>query len=137
VLGSAVHWESFPVPRIIDGETTVPRRELSLPDRTEILRDKSGSTIGWVLLDGDGFETPDTEIICAAISLLAPINPSSDIPRVNGQLEGNDYMDEEKIDILAVQAEEKGLGNYLRIGRGQVVKKGWLETCVRKVIRIC
>lgn len=34
VLSSAVYLESIPIPRKVEGKVTVPRRELSLPDRT-------------------------------------------------------------------------------------------------------
>tara|TARA_R110002060_G_scaffold5450_7_gene8454 strand:+ start:1153 stop:2970 length:1818 start_codon:yes stop_codon:yes gene_type:complete len=116
VLGSDVHWESIPIPRVIEGEIKYPKRQLSLPDRTEILRDESGSIVGWVLLDTDGTKISDNKITCAAVSL-------------GGQVKGFDYRSEENVDILVLQAGKEGPGSYLRIGRGRVVRKGWLRTC--------
>jgi len=78
--------------------------------------DESGSIVGWVLLDTDGTKISDNKITCAAVSL-------------GGQVKGFDYRSEENVDILVLQAGKEGPGSYLRIGRGRVVRKGWLRTC--------
>lgn len=88
------------------------------------MRDKSGSTIGWVLLDIDRKELPGNKIVCAAIGF-------SEIAAY-GRVRGYDYTNEEMVDILALQAGEPG--SYFRIGRGRVVRKGWLEACTEEKV---
>jgi hypothetical protein len=101
---------------MIDGEITFPKRQLSLPDRTEILTDESGLIVGWVLLDQDGTKISNNKMICAAVNL-------------GGQVKDSDYTSEENVDILVLQVGKEDPRSYLRIGRGRVVRKGWLGTC--------
>jgi hypothetical protein len=133
ILGSAVHWEAKPIPRVVAGVVTLSKRQLSVPDKTEVLRDKQGSIIGWVLFDTDGADTPDNQIVCAAVSLWRrsgpPVTPF-------GSVHEFDYMSEENVDVLALQVRGRSSTTYERVGRGRIVKKGWLATCSKGEVLI-
>jgi hypothetical protein len=81
-------------------------------------------------------EISNNKIICAAVSLLAQVASRADLPFVGSKVKGFDYMSEENVDILALQAGKEGFGSYLRIGRGRVIKKGWLGTCSEENVQI-
>ena len=52
ILGSSVHHESIPIPRTHSEALDIPKRELSLPPRTQVLRAKhTNKIIGWILQD--------------------------------------------------------------------------------------
>jgi Heterokaryon incompatibility protein (HET) len=127
ILGSVVHCESSPIPRQLDSNTfSISRRKLSLPYRTQVLRAQfTKEAIGWVLLDRGSYTEMQSEILCVVVCL----RKAEKIPLFGQPVMDYDYPNEQIIDfiVLEVSAEEPSV--YRRVGRGQFVAQGWIDTC--------
>jgi len=138
VLGSAVHFESQPIPRRTDDATLhIPDRKLSLPPHTQVLRDKSTrDAIGWYVSDRH-VETGEQreEILCANIKCWRATK-IPETPKASSPIQGFNYVDEENVDFIGVQVDSDSSSLYRRIGRGRIVKKGWIDSCRRKYFEI-
>ncbi|KAF2195045.1 hypothetical protein K469DRAFT_681410 [Zopfia rhizophila CBS 207.26] len=133
ILGSAVHWEPRSTLRIIRGIHEEAPRKLSIPDRTEVMKDEKGSVVGWVLLDTDDSVTADTPFFCAVIRCWRrTVQPSSSL----GVVQGFNYMDEENMDIIALKERDEKPWTYERIGVGRIVDKSWKQSCWIKAIEV-
>lgn len=133
ILGSDVHWEPRPTLRFVQGVSEEIPRKLSIPDRTEVIKDEKDSTLGWILLDTDEFITAEAPLFCAVIrrwQRTARLAPSV------GLIPGFDYMGEEYMDVLVLKDCDEKPWMYQRIGVGRIVDKNWLRCCTRQAIEV-
>ncbi|KAI5924516.1 HET-domain-containing protein [Camillea tinctor] len=137
VLGSGVHREEILVPRQGDsGSYTTVKRRLSLPQRTRVLRDeRHHQIIGWFVPDKEPpRRSSPLPLTCAAI-VRHQASGALGSPLVN-RVMGFDYSEEEVVEFVALLEVSIIKPNqqpvYERVGRGQVVRKGWLDSCTEQ-----
>jgi hypothetical protein len=132
VMGSPIHWESSIISRQGDTRaTSMPKRKLTLPLETRILRSKvQDEVIGWVLFDTEA-EQSCQEIVYAALLLWTATGKPDIISRSKYML-GYDYDHEEIVDFIALHLYEESPPAYKRIGRGRIVKSRWMATCTEQ-----
>ncbi|KAF8858358.1 HET-domain-containing protein [Acephala macrosclerotiorum] len=138
ILGSTVHLESIPVPRQTSGGSVlnIPDRKLSLPKQTQVLRDvRTGDIIGWFANDRDVPSGKQQEILCANVAQWKASKMSKGFKDLN-PVRKFDYDKEENVDFIALEPCGGSAGFYRRIGRGRVVRKGWLDSCGRKFFKV-
>jgi hypothetical protein len=133
ILGSNVHFEPRPTLRIVQGRPEETARKLSLPDRAEVMRNKRGSVVGWVLFDTDEAFNIEVPFHCAVMRRWRRVGQRT---ASLGTIPGYDYMGEEYMDVLALKERNDKPWTYERIGVGRIVDKGWIQYCVRKTIEI-
>jgi len=138
ILGSSVHYESTPVSRRMpSGALNIPKREFSLPSRTQVLRAKStGEIIGWILQDGEISKGEHTDIMCVALAMRQASCMSKFVANI-GEIRGFAYSSEQNVDFIALQPPLEEASMCRRIGRGRVVATGWIDTCRQTHFKIC
>ncbi|KAF2809042.1 uncharacterized protein BDZ99DRAFT_44039 [Mytilinidion resinicola] len=133
ILGSPVHWEPRPPLRIVRSVAEEGPRKLSIPGRSEALKDEKGRIVGWVLLDTDGSVTAGPSFFCAAMRRWQRTTYAD---RSLGVVLGFDYRGEEILDILALKRRGENPRTYERIGIGRIVDKSWIRNCCRQTIEV-
>jgi hypothetical protein len=73
------------------------------------------------------------KIICSAIRLWERTGQASAASRL---VHGFEYVNENNVDILALQVRREDSTTFERIGRGRIVAKEWLKTCSKAEISI-
>jgi hypothetical protein len=137
ILGSSVHYESTPIPRrMSSGALNIPKRELSLPSRTQVLRAKfTDVIIGWILQDREISKGEHTDLMCVALAMRQALCKSKFVADFEA-VRGFDYSNEQNVDFIALQPCLEEASMYRRIGRGRVVATGWIDTCRQNHFRL-
>lgn len=124
VLGSTVHSEPYSIPRAEDSTVSIPRRELTLPPKVQVLRDrKTRRIMGWFVGDRPGKQGDEHEILCAHVmTWRADGRPAA--ANITGRIEGFEYFNERNVDLIGLEVASEHPRRYRRIGRGRIVMTG-------------
>jgi Heterokaryon incompatibility protein (HET) len=134
IFGSCIQYQEMPMARMQSSALLpTPVRNVGIPLRAQVLRDNETNTIiRWFIRDIERHSHGLEKILCANVLFLKATEVT--LAR-KALIPGFDYKHEENIDFIALEAQEDEAckpTHYRRVGRGRVVRNGWLKSCQRR-----